>query len=140
MFDLHSEYRPTGDQPQAIEKLVDGFVGSARWLRSLKNLFGIRTRRVTAYVTKKKIAASKEVRSLDRLLFLRSQCFISFILQIEAACKDFVDDVKPLIAQYGARNVWNFDQSGINREMTVSFDEVSVMSINSKLDSSFSIL
>ena len=24
MFKLHSEYKPTGDQPQAIEKLVDG--------------------------------------------------------------------------------------------------------------------
>ena len=23
-FKLHSEYQPTGDQPQAIEKLVDG--------------------------------------------------------------------------------------------------------------------
>ena len=24
-FKLHSEYKPTGDQPQAIEKLVKGF-------------------------------------------------------------------------------------------------------------------
>ena len=24
-FKLHSEYQPTGDQPQAIEKLVRGF-------------------------------------------------------------------------------------------------------------------
>jgi len=24
MFKLHSEYKPTGDQPQAIDKLVDG--------------------------------------------------------------------------------------------------------------------
>ena len=24
-FKLHSEYQPTGDQPQAIEKLVKGF-------------------------------------------------------------------------------------------------------------------
>ena len=24
MFKLHSEYKPTGDQPQAIERLVDG--------------------------------------------------------------------------------------------------------------------
>ncbi len=24
-FILHSEYKPTGDQPQAIEKLADGF-------------------------------------------------------------------------------------------------------------------
>ena len=24
-FELHSEYKPTGDQPQAIEKLVEGF-------------------------------------------------------------------------------------------------------------------
>ena len=24
-FKLHSEYKPTGDQPQAIEKLVEGF-------------------------------------------------------------------------------------------------------------------
>ncbi len=24
-FKLHSEYQPTGDQPQAIQKLVDGF-------------------------------------------------------------------------------------------------------------------
>ena len=24
-FILHSEYKPTGDQPQAIEKLVHGF-------------------------------------------------------------------------------------------------------------------
>ena len=24
-FILHSEYKPTGDQPQAIEKLVEGF-------------------------------------------------------------------------------------------------------------------
>lgn len=24
MFKLHSEYKPTGDQPQAIEYLVDG--------------------------------------------------------------------------------------------------------------------
>ena len=24
-FELHSEYQPTGDQPQAIEKLVRGF-------------------------------------------------------------------------------------------------------------------
>ena len=24
-FKLHSEYKPTGDQPQAIEALVDGF-------------------------------------------------------------------------------------------------------------------
>lgn len=24
-FKLHSEYAPTGDQPQAIEKLVQGF-------------------------------------------------------------------------------------------------------------------
>lgn len=24
MFKLHSEYKPTGDQPQAIEKLVEG--------------------------------------------------------------------------------------------------------------------
>ena len=24
-FELHSEYAPTGDQPQAIEKLVQGF-------------------------------------------------------------------------------------------------------------------
>ena len=25
IFKLHSEYSPTGDQPQAIEKLVKGF-------------------------------------------------------------------------------------------------------------------
>ena len=25
IFKLHSEYQPTGDQPQAIEKLVKGF-------------------------------------------------------------------------------------------------------------------
>ncbi len=25
MFKLHSEYKPTGDQPQAIKSLVDGF-------------------------------------------------------------------------------------------------------------------
>lgn len=25
LFKLHSQYQPTGDQPQAIEKLVDGF-------------------------------------------------------------------------------------------------------------------
>ena len=25
MFELHSEYKPTGDQPQAIEQLVEGF-------------------------------------------------------------------------------------------------------------------
>ena len=25
MFELHSEYKPTGDQPQAIEALVGGF-------------------------------------------------------------------------------------------------------------------
>ena len=25
MFKLHSEYKPTGDQPQAIESLVEGF-------------------------------------------------------------------------------------------------------------------
>lgn len=25
MFELHSEYKPTGDQPQAIEALVKGF-------------------------------------------------------------------------------------------------------------------
>ena len=25
MFELHSEYKPTGDQPQAIEALVNGF-------------------------------------------------------------------------------------------------------------------
>ena len=25
LFKLHSEYKPTGDQPQAIEKLVKGF-------------------------------------------------------------------------------------------------------------------
>ena len=24
MFKLHSEYKPTGDQPQAIEELVNG--------------------------------------------------------------------------------------------------------------------
>ena len=24
MFKLHSKYKPTGDQPQAIEKLVEG--------------------------------------------------------------------------------------------------------------------
>ena len=24
MFDLHSEYKPTGDQPEAIEYLVNG--------------------------------------------------------------------------------------------------------------------
>ena len=24
-FELHSEYKPTGDQPQAIERLVRGF-------------------------------------------------------------------------------------------------------------------
>ena len=24
-FELHSEYKPTGDQPQAIKELVDGF-------------------------------------------------------------------------------------------------------------------
>ena len=24
-FELHSEYKPTGDQPQAIETLVKGF-------------------------------------------------------------------------------------------------------------------
>ena len=24
MFNLHSDFKPTGDQPQAIEKLVDG--------------------------------------------------------------------------------------------------------------------
>ena len=24
VFKLHSEYQPTGDQPEAIEKLVDG--------------------------------------------------------------------------------------------------------------------
>lgn len=25
MFKLHSKYQPTGDQPQAIKTLVDGF-------------------------------------------------------------------------------------------------------------------
>ena len=24
-FELHSEYQPTGDQPQAIKQLVEGF-------------------------------------------------------------------------------------------------------------------
>ena len=27
-FELHSEYKPTGDQPQAIKELVDGFKAS----------------------------------------------------------------------------------------------------------------
>ena len=26
MFKLHSEYKPTGDQPQAIEKLANGII------------------------------------------------------------------------------------------------------------------
>ncbi|MBQ6325925.1 MAG: DEAD/DEAH box helicase family protein, partial [Clostridia bacterium] len=30
MFKLHSEYSPTGDQPQAIEKLTDGLAKGMR--------------------------------------------------------------------------------------------------------------
>ena len=29
-FKLHSKFKPTGDQPQAIEKLVDGFRSGLR--------------------------------------------------------------------------------------------------------------
>ena len=31
-FELHSEYKPTGDQPQAIERLVRGFKEGYRGL------------------------------------------------------------------------------------------------------------
>ena len=27
-FELHSDYKPTGDQPQAIKELVEGFKGT----------------------------------------------------------------------------------------------------------------
>ena len=30
-FILHSEYAPTGDQPQAIEELVQGFREGKQW-------------------------------------------------------------------------------------------------------------
>ena len=30
-FELHSEYKPTGDQPQAIAKLVKGFKEGNRY-------------------------------------------------------------------------------------------------------------
>ena len=33
MFKLHSEYKPTGDQPQAIEKLVDG-INRGEWINN----------------------------------------------------------------------------------------------------------
>ena len=32
-FELHSEYQPTGDQPQAIAELVEGISGRAISLR-----------------------------------------------------------------------------------------------------------
>ena len=47
-FELHSEYKPTGDQPQAIERLVRGFkegnqfetlLGAARRHRLGQNLY-----------------------------------------------------------------------------------------------------
>ena len=33
-FILHSEYKPTGDQPEAIQKLVDGFKEGNNYLVS----------------------------------------------------------------------------------------------------------
>ena len=30
-FVLHSEFKPTGDQPQAIKELVDGFIKGNRY-------------------------------------------------------------------------------------------------------------
>lgn len=37
MFKLHSEYKPAGDQPQAIEKLVDGIENGVGY----QTLFGV---------------------------------------------------------------------------------------------------
>ena len=31
MFKLHSNFEPTGDQPQAIDKLVDGIKSGAKY-------------------------------------------------------------------------------------------------------------
>ena len=36
-FELVSEYAPTGDQPQAIEKLVEGFQAGA--VRGIQRIF-----------------------------------------------------------------------------------------------------
>ena len=30
-FELHSQYQPTGDQPQAIEKLANGFINGDKF-------------------------------------------------------------------------------------------------------------
>ncbi len=37
-FKLHSEYQPTGDQPQAIEALVKGFKEGNQYLRNTISL------------------------------------------------------------------------------------------------------
>ena len=37
-FELHSEYKPTGDQPQAIEKLVKGFKEGNQFIAHNKTL------------------------------------------------------------------------------------------------------
>ena len=36
-FELVSEYSPTGDQPQAIEKLVEGFKEGNQYKRSISD-------------------------------------------------------------------------------------------------------
>jgi len=41
MFKLHSEYKPTGDQPQAIEKLVNG-INEGKKFQTLLGVTGSR--------------------------------------------------------------------------------------------------
>ncbi len=42
MFELHSEYKPTGDQPQAIEALVGGFREKAQSIPDFTGGYGFR--------------------------------------------------------------------------------------------------
>jgi excinuclease ABC subunit B len=48
MFKLHSEYTPAGDQPQAIEKLVQGLNGNDKF----QTLLGVTGSRENLYYGK----------------------------------------------------------------------------------------
>ena len=72
IFKLHSEYQPTGDQPQAIEKLVKGFQEG----NQCETLLGVTgsgktftMANVIAQLNKLLLEASKETRIHMQMVF-----------------------------------------------------------------------
>ena len=80
-FKLHSEYQPTGDQPQAIEKLVQGF----RESNQCQTLLGVTSSGKTFTMANVIQALNKPTLVLAHTSETRCACFTCYRGRVRSA-------------------------------------------------------